>query len=48
MGGVIKRLADAAINTGSVIDDAQAFIDVVSSRTKVKMFLVTEADVVAN
>ena len=47
IGGVIKRLADAAINTESV-DDAQSFIDVVSSRTKVQMFLVKEADVVAN
>ena len=42
IGGVIERLGDAAINTGSVIEDAESFIDVVCSRTKVKLFLITE------
>ena len=37
-----KRLGDAAIKTGSVIEDAESFIDVVYSRTKVKLFLITE------
>ena len=42
---MVKRTADAAVNMGTTVDDADSFIQVVSSRTKVKMFLVTEDQV---
>ena len=48
IGGVIKRLADGAVNTGSTVKDAQSFHDVIASRTKVQLFLIKEEDIDAN
>ena len=45
IGGVVKRSADRSTNEGTEVQSAQAFVDELTKRTKVKMFLITEDDI---
>ena len=47
IGGIIKRTADTAINTGRMITDASTFVDTVAPKTIVQMSVITSEDIAA-
>lgn len=45
IGGIVKRTADTAINTGCQIKDAEGLCRELSKRTKVKLFVISTEDI---